>query len=163
MRDMRRKDKQIADPAGVAELLARAAVCRLGFSAAEGVCDYPYVIPVHFTHHEGTIYVHCAEAGLKLDLLRRDPRVCVEVDELRGIVPADKPCAFSTRYASLIAFGRARLVSDPATRRLALSRLMEKYAGTSQPAAGWTDRQLAGVAVIAVTVEHITGKRSGEP
>jgi nitroimidazol reductase NimA-like FMN-containing flavoprotein (pyridoxamine 5'-phosphate oxidase superfamily) len=82
---------------------------------------------------------------------------------MRGIVQAERPCSCSTRYASLIAFGQARLVTDPATRGLALSLLLEKY-GDSRPApGGWTDSQLAGVAVIAVAVEHVSGKRSGEP
>lgn len=158
--EARRKDKQLDEP-GVAALLARAEVCRLGFSAAEGLCDYPYVIPLHFAHSEGTIYAHCATKGLKLDLLRRDPRVCVEVDEMGGIVRGESPCSFGTRYRSALAFGRARLVDDAAVRRLALSLLTDKYAGLC--AAQWSDEQIEGVAVIAVDLERITGKRSGRP
>jgi len=161
MRSMRRKQKDVTDSAAPAELLARAAVCRLGFSAAEGLCDYPYVVPLHFAHRDGTIYVHCATEGLKLDLLRRDERVCVEVDEMGGIVPGPEPCAFDSRFTSVIGFGRARLVTDPAGKREALDLITRKHAGPGRPPPQWTDKQLASVAVIAVVVEHLTAKRSG--
>ena len=163
MREMRKKTKQITDQGAVRRLLARASVCRLGFSAARGVCDYPYVVPVHFACDGDTLYVHCAQAGLKLELLEREPRVCVEVDEMLGIVPAESPCSFSTRYTSVIAFGRARMVTEPGTLRKALGLLMEKYAGGDRayPPETWTDRQLGGLAVIAVELEQLSGKRSG--
>lgn len=162
--EMRRKEKRIENEAAVAELLDRAAVCRLGFSAAAGLCDYPYVVPVHFAHHEGAIYVHCARTGLKLELLHRDPRVCVEVDELGGIVPAQRACSFATRYASAIGFGRAEVVSDAAVRGLALDLLMRKYGGPehARGEAGWDEKELERLSIIAVQLEHLSGKRAGE-
>jgi hypothetical protein len=135
----------------------------VGFSAAAGLCDYPYVVPLHFAHRDGTIYLHCASKGLKLDLLARDPRVCVEVDELLGVVPGANPCSFSARYASLIAFGRAHLAAESSVKRRALSLLTEKYAHVHQPEADWTDPQVDSVAIVVVQVEHLTVKRAGKP
>lgn len=163
MRSLRREEREITDAKTREELLARAAVCRLGFSAAEGVCDYPYVVPLHFAHHDRTIYLHCASAGLKLDLLARDPRVCVEVDELSGIVPGANPCSFSARYTSLIAFGRARLATEPAVKRRALSLLTEKYAHIRQDEESWTDPQVDSVTIVVVQIEHLTAKRAPRP
>jgi len=154
MPPMRRNDKESRDREG---LLRDAPVCRLGLAGA----DYPYVVPLHFAWDGEVLYVHCAPEGEKLQRLIRDERVCVEIDELSGIVPAASPCGFSTRYRSLIAFGRAALVGDPAEKRRALTALTAKYAGPEF--AGWelTPREIERVAVLRVHLEEVSVKQSG--
>ena len=50
--------------------------------------EYPYVIPVSFgmevLDHTAVIYFHSAQQGLKPDLLRANPHVCVEGDLFLG-------------------------------------------------------------------------------
>src|SRR4030042_381834 len=110
---MRRKDKEVTGRARLEQILARARVCRLGMSAESSQGPIPYVVPVFFACRDGRLYVHCAREGRKLELLAANPRVCVEVDELRAIVPAEKPCAFSSTFRSIIATGTAAIVSAP--------------------------------------------------
>jgi nitroimidazol reductase NimA-like FMN-containing flavoprotein (pyridoxamine 5'-phosphate oxidase superfamily) len=121
----------------------------------------PYVVPVFFACRDGRLYVHCAREGRKLDLLARNPRVCVEVDEVRGIMPAEKPCAFSSVFRSLIASGTAARVSEPRAKREALDLLMAKYAGrTTGPGFDFSDATLENTVVLEITITEITGKQS---
>jgi len=158
---VRRKDKEIPEQAGLERILSRARVCRLGLVAEGPEGPVPYVVPVFFASREGRLYVHCAEEGRKLDLLAANPRVCVEVDELRAIEPADKPCAFSSVFRSVIAFGTASQVRDPAAKREALDLLMAKYAGRrTGPGFEFSDATLEHTVVLEIALSRITGKQS---
>jgi nitroimidazol reductase NimA-like FMN-containing flavoprotein (pyridoxamine 5'-phosphate oxidase superfamily) len=173
---MRRGEKEIRDQEVLEELLRSAPVCRIGLApgALDGdgkgdqspradsprpdslYADYPYVVPVHFVHAGGRIYIHSARAGRKIESLRRNPRVCVEIDELLGLKTADKACDYGTRFHSLVAFGRARIVEEAAEKRRALQLLMEKYSGRSFQ---FSDREIERVAIIEIRIEEVTGKQ----
>jgi nitroimidazol reductase NimA-like FMN-containing flavoprotein (pyridoxamine 5'-phosphate oxidase superfamily) len=158
---VRRKDKEISGQARLERILAKARVCRLALTEQGPQGPLPYVVPVFFACRAGRLYVHCAREGRKLDLLARNPRVCVEVDELRGIVPAEKPCAFSSQFRSVIASGTAALVEDPQAKREALDLLMAKYAGRrTGPGFEFSDATLEHTAVLEITLGEISGKQS---
>ena len=89
-------------------------------------------------------------------MLGKNPRVCVEIDEYLGIKSADKACDFGSRFRSLIAFGRARIVSEAQDKRRALQLLMEKYSGKSFD---FSEREIERVAIIEIQIEEITGKQ----
>jgi hypothetical protein len=162
---MRRKEKEIKDRQALEELLHRAPVCRIGLTAAASNTDangrsfedYPYVVPVHFVYSEGRIYIHSSPDGRKMDSLRRNPRVCVEVDEYLGLISSEKPCSYSSRYRSLIAFGRARVVEAEKEKLRALQLLMSKYAGRSFD---FSQKEVDRVAIVEIRLEQATGKQN---
>jgi len=160
-RPMRRADKQVAERARLEEILAQAPVCRLGLAEPGPDGAEPYVVPVFFAYRNGKIYVHSADEGRKIEALRRNPRVCVEVDEYRGIYPAEKPCGYTSLFRSVIACGTAVFLEDPQAKREALDLLMEKYAGR-RTAAGFefSDATLRATAVLEIKLEQLSGKQS---
>lgn len=46
-----------------------------------GTGDRYYIFPVTYVFHEGAIYIHSKE-GLKLKMLRENPTVCFQVDDI---------------------------------------------------------------------------------
>ena len=67
-----------------------------------GLCleNEPYVVPVAYGYEQGKIYFHSARRGKKLDFIRKNDRVCFQVDEwLKG-------------WASVICYGTASLSED---------------------------------------------------
>jgi nitroimidazol reductase NimA-like FMN-containing flavoprotein (pyridoxamine 5'-phosphate oxidase superfamily) len=85
----------------------------------------------------------------------------VEVDELRAIVPAEKPCAFSSVFRSVIASGTATQVLEPGAKREALDLLMAKYAGRRAGTSfEFSDATLENTVVLEITLSEITGKQS---
>jgi nitroimidazol reductase NimA-like FMN-containing flavoprotein (pyridoxamine 5'-phosphate oxidase superfamily) len=160
---MRRREKEIQDQVVLEELLHGAPVCRLGLApgaaaeqAEEPHVGYPFVVPVHFVHTDGRIYVHSARNGRKVAMLGKNPRVCVEIDEYLGIKSADKACDYGSRFRSLIAFGRARIVEEAGDKRRALQLLMNKYSGRS---CDFSEREIEEVAIIEIQIEQVTGKQ----
>jgi uncharacterized protein len=150
---MRKANREIRDKAAVRAVMEEALVCRIGLSD-DGM---PYIVPTNFGLGENCLYLHCATEGRKLDILRKNDRVCFEVDLLREISQEPQPCGWGARYESVIGFGRAVFVNDHDEKRAALDRIME-HNGAEGPFS-YPDETLARTAVIRIDIESITGKR----
>ena len=61
------------------EILSRSSIARLGCS----LNDQPYVVPVGIAYEEDYIYVF-STMGQKIRWMRSNPKVCVQVDEIRS-------------------------------------------------------------------------------
>ena len=59
------------------EILTRISVGRLGCSRE----DQPYVVPIYFVYVPDHLYGFATE-GQKIDWMRTNPKVCVEIDEI---------------------------------------------------------------------------------
>ncbi len=151
---MRKKEKEITDPAEIEQIIKQARVCRLGL--VDG--SEPYVVPVCFGYENNAFYFHCAPEGRKLELIRNNNQVCVEIDTDVEITGAEKPCGWSTRYRSVIGVGRAHILEDEADKIRGLAVLMRHFGGKG-PAVAFekADR----TAVVRIDIETITGKKSG--
>ncbi|HNT43091.1 MAG TPA: pyridoxamine 5'-phosphate oxidase family protein [Syntrophorhabdaceae bacterium] len=153
---MRATKKEIRDPAVLAGLLRHCPVGRLGTVGADGS---PMIKPLSFVYLDGDIYFHSAREGEKMDDVKRDARVCFEIDLPAGYVRSDaSPCRAGYRYQSVIVKGRALVVEDRETRLRALRALMEKY----QPEGGYgpfPEDKLALTAVVRIAIDHISGKQ----
>ncbi len=150
---MRKEEREIRDQAEILAIMKEAPVCRLGFSD-EGT---PYVVPMNFGLGENCIYLHCAGAGRKLDIIRKNDKVCFEMDLLREIRQGSTACGWGARYESVIGFGRAVLVKNPDEKRAALDRIMDHYG--AQGPFSYEDDVLAKTEVIRIAIESVTGKR----
>jgi nitroimidazol reductase NimA-like FMN-containing flavoprotein (pyridoxamine 5'-phosphate oxidase superfamily) len=153
---MRRSKKEIRDEAAIIDLMSRCQVGRLGTVGRDG---YPMVKPLNFVFHGGNIYFHSAPEGEKIEDIRRDDRVCFEVDLPIAFVRGDEtdPCRAEFLYRSVIIRGRAQLVEDGEEKVRALHLLMRKY----QPEGGYGDfpeEKLRITGVVRIDVEEMTGK-----
>ena len=153
---MRRKDREILDIAEIFDILNRRDTVRIGMRGEK----HPYVVPVSFGAEmaggKPVIYFHCARQGLKLDLIRNDPHVCVEGDIFIKTETTDH--GITTRYESVIGFGDCRIVSDRDEIFHGLRLLTEHYGYY-----GYSFERCRGLEhlfVGKITVDEITGKRN---
>jgi nitroimidazol reductase NimA-like FMN-containing flavoprotein (pyridoxamine 5'-phosphate oxidase superfamily) len=151
---MRRKDKEISDPAAIDEIIRKALICRIA------LCDggEPYLVPVNFGYESGCIYVHSAPEGKKIDLIRKNARVCFEMEADVGIVPAPGPCKWSMKYRSVIGFGRARILESREEKRNGLLAILKRY---MEGPFDFPAEALERVAVIKIEIDSMSGKSSG--
>ena len=152
---MRRHDKEITDQKLLEAILHKAPVCRIGMASG----NIPYVVPMNFAYRDGCVYVHSAPSGRKIDMIEGNNLVCLQADIMADVVKAPAACHWGTRYYSVIAFGRASIIADSVGKEKALNLLMEKYSGKT----GWEYEKamLENMVVIQITLESMTGKRSG--
>lgn len=157
-RPMRRAERQVDDPARLADLVAATRVCRVGF-IDDGE---PYVVPLNFgaewlADGRPRFWFHSAPDGRKAELIASEPLVCVQLDRDLGMVThPDKACAWTQHFESLMAWGVARAARDEAEARHGLDVLMRQHAGRD----GWSypDAMLDITLVWTVTADRLTTK-----
>ena len=156
-------ERVIEDRKEIEKILLSAKVGRLGMC-----CNgQPFIIPVNFAYESGSIYFHCSEQGLKTDSLRENPIVCFEVDEYIDTVPGPVPCEYDTAYRSVVAFGKAQVLSSPTEKTLSLRLIVLKYAGedqaqnlTSSMVEEYRSSRDRKTAVVKIQIDRMIGKHS---
>ncbi len=153
-RPMRRKEREIADIAAIEDIIRAGSVLFLG------LCDggEPYVVPMNYGYADGTLYMHCALAGRKLDVLRANARACATIVADHSLVRGSRACSFSTNYRSAMVFGAAREVADPEEKRRGMETIMRAVAGPDAPVDFGPDG-LDRIVILALAAERMTGKQ----
>lgn len=152
---LRRQDRALTREESV-KILSKSMVGILGLISPTG---YPYGVPLNYAYHENKIYLHCAMEGHKIDCLRGDSRVCFTVTGDWRVIPEHTTTAFE----SVIIFGRASIMEDPAEKEAALRALLVQSGVTVPLEAVCNPASIAHTAVIAIEPEEITGKRRPVP
>lgn len=134
--------------------------CTNGILAVYGDNDYPYAVPISYIYSEGKIYMHSALAGHKLDGIRRNPKVSFCVVDKDQIVPEE----FTTYFRSVIAFGKARIITDLEEMRIPHNLLCEKYCPnqTQDELEAEFKKGATHMLYIEITIEHMSGKQARE-
>ncbi|MFT4174633.1 MAG: pyridoxamine 5'-phosphate oxidase family protein [Rhodocyclaceae bacterium] len=153
-RGVRRRDREITARADIDAILADTTVMHLAL--ADGDC--PFVVPVYFAYDGQALYFHSAGAGTKIDILRRNPRVCFEMSVEQGFIAADMACDFEARHRTAIGFGRAHFVEDEAAKVEALNRIVARFSST--PFA-FPKNRVAHTTVVRIDIEALRGKQHG--
>jgi nitroimidazol reductase NimA-like FMN-containing flavoprotein (pyridoxamine 5'-phosphate oxidase superfamily) len=153
-RGMRRKERSM-DLGECLEFLERVEVGRLGLTDG----DVAYVVPLNFVLYDKRIYAHGAGEGLKMDIIRRDSRVCFEADEFYGVKKGKTPCGYSAMYRSIIAFGRVKVVESKERKASALKELAKKYSG-SDCSPEISLEEMEKTTVLEITIEKMSGKKA---
>ena len=153
---MRRIDRAVTKQEDILRIVDKAKILHLGLFD-EG---YPYVVPLHFGYEyaEGKLifYMHSAKEGHKLDLIRRNQNVCIELDcDTELISGGDIPCSYSSSFASLIGRGLAEIVDDEQEKVRGLYLLMKNQTGREFEI---TTQMASAVAVIKVVVCDFSAK-----
>ncbi len=128
-------------------------------------CDasgQPYITPVNYVYYEDGIYFHCSHEGQKLDNIAANDRVCFEVSRVDKMVFGQDVCRCSTRYTSVLVFGRARMVEDLSRRKQVLDAMVEKFA-SGRAFSPVTLEASKKCAVVEIAVESIHGKKNIDP
>jgi nitroimidazol reductase NimA-like FMN-containing flavoprotein (pyridoxamine 5'-phosphate oxidase superfamily) len=100
----------------------------------------PYVVPLNFAYVPagtedaagggsalpGRIVFHTGH-GRKTAALEADPRVCIAVTAAVAFDQGEDPCDDAFSYRSLLVWGRARRLEDPAAREAALRAIVARY------------------------------------
>ena len=132
-----------------------AKVCRLGISGEE----YPYVVPLCFGYKDNTLYFHSADRGMKIDLLKKNPKVCFEMEAGYELKILPKICGWGMHYQSVIGFGEAEFVESPEEKRGCLDIIVRHYDPDVTP--DYPDTALEHTTVIKVHIRSMSGKKSG--
>ena len=160
MQGMTKRELQITDENQIRAILDTAKVVHLGLC----VDNEPYVVPMNYgyTLEEGklTVYLHSAVLGKKLDMIRKNPRVFIEMDCDRQPFEGEKPCQYGLSYSSLMGRGTARIIEDVEEKMAAMTALMKTQ---TQKDFTFNEKLVSIVAVVRIDVEEYTAKHRPIP
>ena len=153
MKKMRRADKEITSKAAIEGIISRSLVCRLALADE----NRPYIVPLCFGYKDNSLYFHSAVQGKKIDIIKKNNRVCFEFDIDYEVIKADKACECGMQYKSVVGFGQASFLEDSESKRQALDIIMKQYSGESS---SYPEAKLKHTVIIRVDIEHMTGKQA---
>ncbi|MGQ0813006.1 MAG: pyridoxamine 5'-phosphate oxidase family protein [Gemmatimonadota bacterium] len=117
---------------------------------ATSVRDAPYGVPIIYAYDDdGTFYI-ASGAGRKIDNVEQNPNVTLTIVEVED---------YGRRWASVIVYGKAEIVSDLTARLGAFNALRKQI---PRPAARIRDAaRIAAAKVIRIVPTEMTGKAAG--
>ena len=145
----------------VYRILDEGLVCHVGF-VADGK---PIVIPTGYGRAGDMLYIHGSTASRMFRALGKGTDICVTVALLDGLVLARSAFHHSVNYRSVIIFGKASLLEDPAAKLEALRAFTEhvmpgRWEEIRQP----SEKELQATTVLAIPLEEVSAKvRTGPP
>lgn len=150
-RPIRRSERQMPE-ADARQLLIKG---EYGVLSTVDEAGWPYGVPVSYTVLENVIYFHFAVEGRKLENLAFNNKSAFTVVGRTEVLPSE----FSTRYESVMAFGRTVEVGDPEEKMTALMALVSKYSSGFEVAGeAYANRAIGKLKLYKMTIEHMTGK-----
>ncbi len=133
---------------------------RRGVLSVNGDLGYPYGTPMDhwYDGESGKIYFHSGKKGHRTDALKRDPRASYCVTEDLG----PKPGEWAIDFLSVVVFGRIEIIKDLKTVEEISRKLSLRFTDDTDYIDKEIEKFASSTAILAMTVEHITGKTVNE-
>ena len=143
------------DAATVHALLDSGALCHVAYV----IDGQPYCTPTLYWREGSRLYWHGSSASRMLRHLGTGEAACLTVTHLDSLVLARCGFNHSADYRSVMAFGHARLVSDPAEKERALVMMVDRlFPGRTAQLRRSTRQEIKATAVLAMDIERASAK-----
>ena len=150
-----RREREVTDINEIIGILDRAKVVHVGMIDR----DMPYVVPMNYGYlidENGlTLYLHGAKTGRKLDVIRDNPKVFIELDTDIIQFEGKTACQYGICYSSVMGEGIAEIIDDIEEKKLGLAVLMKTQTGKEFEI---DDKMANVVSVIKIKVPEYTAK-----
>lgn len=115
-----------------------------------------YIVPINYVYNGADIYAHSAQ-GKKIDMMRKNPEVCFEVDDIQSIF----------RWKSVVAWGTFEEITDMDEKERIMQAIIHRIMPLSQnapdhPSHGITEKDSdIGSKVELIIYKIKLGKKTG--
>lgn len=147
--------------AAVFAVLDAGFICHVGY-----VLDgQPYVTPTAYWREGDTVYWHGSSASRMLRALETGAECCLTVTHLDGLVLARSAFHHSLNYRSVMLFGKAHKIEDPAEKLARLEAFVERlYPGRWQELRPVNAKELRRTTLLGMPIDEASAKvRTGGP
>jgi nitroimidazol reductase NimA-like FMN-containing flavoprotein (pyridoxamine 5'-phosphate oxidase superfamily) len=151
----RAHDRGYYDKKTIYEILDASLVCHIAYV----IDGRPYCTPTSFWREGDHLYWHGSSASRMLRALARDVDVCLTVTHLDSLVMARSGFHHSVNYRTVMAFGRAHVVAQPAEKRALMDRFVDRiYPGRSGLIREPTPNEFKATTIIRMEIETAAAK-----
>jgi uncharacterized protein len=120
----------------------------------------PYLLPFNFGYHEGVVYLHSGPQGKKIDILKKNPNVCINFTtdhELFHQHP-EVACSYGMRYRSVLISGKVEFITDYDQKVVVLNNIMHQFVDGNFT---YSEPAVNNVCVYKVPIDEFSGKIYG--
>jgi nitroimidazol reductase NimA-like FMN-containing flavoprotein (pyridoxamine 5'-phosphate oxidase superfamily) len=151
----RRHERGRFDRATVYDILDSAMVAHIAYV----IDGQPYCTPTGFWREDDRLYWHGSSASRMIRSQSDGVAVCVTVTHLDAIVLARSGFHHSVNYRSVMAFGTARLVTDPAEKLRLMDGFVDRFfPGRSKEIRPPTDQEVKATSFVVMPIDEASGK-----
>ncbi len=146
---MYRSDREVIDPIHIESIFKLSNICRLAFHNE----PVPYIVPMNYGYYNNKLYLHSANKGLKLDLLKKNNNVAFEIEnkiEMVQIIDGT-----TMKYQSIIGQGIIRILESDQDKQEALKHLIEHSGGQFRR---HEEKTLNRVTMLEIEITKLTAK-----
>lgn len=120
----------------------------------------PYVLPFNFGYRDKCVYIHSGTSGKKIDIFKKNPRVCIAFSTAHQLHHQNEnvACSFFMAYKSVLCYGIVEPVEEYDKKVEALNIIMQQYTGRDFK---YSPPSINGILTFKVVVEEMTGKEFG--
>lgn len=157
----RRRERGRYDHETVYSILDEAPYCHVGFLNGRR----PAVIPTIHARDGDVLYLHGSTGSRTLRTLRDGAEACVVATILDGLVLARSAAHHSMNYRSVVVYGIATEIRDPAAKLRAMRAVVEhllpdRWGSARRP----SPREIAATMILALPLDEASAKvRTGGP
>ena len=143
------------------EVIDAARICHVGFT----LDGQPYVVPMAIARKDSDVLLHGSVVSRLITNLSEGLPCCVTVTHLDGLVLARSAFHSSMNYRSVMVFGNAKIITDPAEKLAAFDALVEHLApGRLADLRDSTRKEVNATTMLSLPIETFSIKtRSGPP
>lgn len=147
----------IVDQNEIDEIIKKCQVCYVSMVDENNM---PYVLPFNFGYNNGVIFLHSSRKGKKIDILKKNPSVCIafSTDHQLRYQSEQMACSYSMKYRSVLAFGKVEFVEEMDQKIEFLNTVMANYTDRDFK---YNEPSLREVCTYKVKVEKFTAKVYG--
>ena len=154
---MRRQEREVTDKESIEKILLNCKTCHVAMT--DGLS--PYVVPLSYGYRftcDGALelFFHSAFEGKKIDILRKNSKVCFEISDEGMFENAESPCNMGYSFSSVIGYGEVFFLTDAADKCEGLSVIVEHQCGRSVE---FTEKQAETVCIYKIVSKDFNGKQ----
>ncbi|MCR4568645.1 MAG: pyridoxamine 5'-phosphate oxidase family protein [Pseudobutyrivibrio sp.] len=160
---MTRREREITDQNKISEIINTCSYLHLGL-VDDGK---PYVVPLNYgvlqdeTDGHYIIYLHGANTGRKLDIIRKNADCCFTME--RNVAPFEgkMACQYGMTYECIMGTGKVVLIDDPDEKIKALNAIMKTQTG--KEGFVFDERMASIVSIMRIDVDELSAKHRPLP
>ena len=151
------KARAISEKKEHVDIIQRSRYCHLSMVDSD---EKPYVIPMNFGFRDDVIYLHGAQHGKKIDILKQHPDVCINftTDHVLRYQNEEVACSWSMKYKSVLVYGKTEFITGNNEKIAALNIIMAHY---SDKAFKFNPPSIREVNVWKIVIDKMEGRAFG--
>lgn len=140
-------------------LIKECPLCHVGMTRQDGTA---YVLPMNFGYEAGVIYLHSGHEGELVDILNRDPRVCITFCTPPSLLwqNEDVACSYGMRADSAICRGKVQFEEDIEEKVRGMNVIMRHY---TERDFNYSTPAINGVKIWKIPLEEVSIREFGVP